>query len=246
MIGYLLQGINAYNNKDYKASVIPASLFFQSDEVGFISDKDETDFKSLPFDLLVNESHTLEFKISDHAVENGVTISDHVQPRLRSVDITGIFTCHSINKNFYVDNGKVKESDSVELVDVKKSSKSITNTAIERFEQLQKLAQKRAKVRLVTYLEVYDEMIIERISASRGADDGEAIKFTCTLRQIKTAQIESRTLNAVWEPPEPQKMDKPEKKAMSKKKTKGKQSGQQIDPKEIAKKLEELKRQKVF
>lgn len=247
--GYLQQALNKDRNKDIRPGILPASIFFQKDGFGFIP-KNDGDFDAISFDLLVDESHALEFDVTDHAVENGSVISDHIQERLRSVEVTGLFTNHSISKSAFVSEGKLKSKDSVQIVDVD-SARGQTiegqpNVCLDKWKALQQLARRKKKVRLVTSLEVYDEMVFESLSTVRGPEDGDAIKFRIRLREIKTAKVEKNTITGVWEPPQPAKMEKPEQKAVSKKKKNGKKSGKEVDPKAEAQKLQNLKNAKVY
>lgn len=248
-IGYLNQALNYDRNKNIKPGVLPASIFFQKDGFGLIP-KQEGDFDALAFDLLIDESHMLEFDVSDHAVENGAVISDHIQRRLMSIEVIGLFTNHSISRNAYVSDGKIKEKDSIELVDVESAKgqpvEGRPNECLEKWKALNQLAKQKSKVRLVTSLEVYDEMIIESLSTRRGPEDGDSIKFSLRLREIRTAKVEKKSITGVWEPPQPKKLEKPQQKAISKKKKKGKKAGKEVDVKAEANKLESLKNANLY
>lgn len=223
-----------------KSGVISASIFYQKDPFGLIPEN-EGDFDAIPFDLLIDESHVLDFDISDHAVENGAVVSDHVQQRLRSIEVSGMFTNHPLNKK-----KRPEEGDKITLQNGAVASNGKSNASLAMWDRLLKLAKQKKKVRLVTSLEIYDEMIIESVSASRGPEDGESIKFSLRLRELKTAKVEKRIVNGVYEPPQPPKLDKPQKKAVSAKKKKGKKSAKEIDPKAAAQKFENAKSARTY
>lgn len=218
MIGLVNQVLAAYSRYKNPPRVIPASLFMRNERFGI---------SNIPFDLLVDESHDIEFSITDHAVENGTTISDHIQPELRKVRISGLFTNHSINGAgaFVTEdkelNGRTWKESRVEI----EGAEAITNTALERWEALVKCANARQKVRVITALEVYEEMVIETLHADRGPDDGEAIKFDLTLREIRTAEFQSENAGGEWDPPEPSSQGTDAEQAMSKKANAGNVSG---------------------
>lgn len=217
MIGYMQQ-IAASMTEKPKPHVIQSSLFFQNENFGI---------SGLDFDLLIDESHSIEFDIADHAVENGSTISDHVTERLRSVQVTGMFTNHPVNKgeNFYVgEDGKTIEDEPDEINIEGIGEATINVSRDQKLEKLKELARRRNPVRLVTSMEVYEQMVIESISFDRGPDDGEAVKFTMKLREVRTARTQSVQVDGVWNPPEPPKQETAPQRKMSKNRKKGKVS----------------------
>lgn len=227
MLGIINYATAAYSRYKNPPRVIPASLFTRNENFGL---------ENLPFDLLIDESHELEFDISDHAVENGATISDHIQERLRTVRVTGMFTNHSINGAgaFVTSDGKLNGRKWKESRVNIENAQAISNTALERWEKLLKIARARKKVRIITSLEIYEEMAIESVTADRGPDDGEAIKFKLTLREIRTADFQSENVNGEWDPPQPSTQAKAEEQAMSKLANSGNVSGDATETAEEA------------
>lgn len=201
MITLPFQGlIDKFTGSSFSPKVIQTSLFFRDDDFGI---------GELPFDLLIDESHSLDFDIADHAVENGSSISDHVQEKLRSVQVTGLFTNHPIGRR---ESGYVSTVDKDGFVEMNREPDkvningrdAVTNVALDqRLDELKKIARERKPVRLVTSLEVYEEMVIESLSYDRGPDDGESIKFTAKLREVKTAKVSIVRRDGVWNPPAP-------------------------------------------
>lgn len=195
MITFPYQGlIDKFTGEDMPPKVVQSSLFFRDEGFGL----DE-----LKFDLLIDESHSLDFDIPEHAVENGSSISDHVCERLRQVQITGLFTNHPIGgkKSGYVnEDGTVNEEPDEVSVD---GAEGRGNIALANFEKLKEIARRRKPVRFVTSLEVYEEMVFESIPYSRGPDDGESIKFTAKLREVRTAKVSTVRRDGVWNPPAP-------------------------------------------
>lgn len=217
MIGYMQQ-IAASMTEKPKPHVIQSSLFFQDEKFGL---------SELPFNLLIDESHSIEFDICDHAVENGSTISDHVQERLRSVMVTGMFTNHPVNSDnqFYVDSDGKTVIEEPDEIDIEGVGQATLNTARDKnLEKLKELARLRNPVRLVTALEVYESMIIESVNYDRGPDDGESVKFSMKLREVRTARTQSVQVDGVWNPPEPPKQETAPQRKMSKNRKKGKVS----------------------
>lgn len=195
MITFPYQGlIDRFTREDMPPKVMQSSLFFRDEGFGL---------EELKFDLLIDESHSLDFDIPEHAVENGSSISDYVCERLRTVQITGLFTNHPIGgkKSGYVnEDGTVNEEPDEVSVD---GAEGRGNIALANFEKLKEIARRRKPVRLVTSLEVYEEMVFESIPYSRGPEDGESIKFTAKLREVRTAKVSNVRRDGVWNPPAP-------------------------------------------
>ena len=199
--------------------VVQTSLFFRDHEFGL---------SMLPFDLLVDESHTIEFDVTEHAVENGSDISDHISEKLRNVSVTGLFSNHSIKdrKSGYVaDNGEISEEPDEINVDGVAGSE---NSSYTRLKKLLEIARERKPVTLYTALEDFEleniSMVIEHIDYDRGPSDGESIKFVMKLREIRKAKIVTKKVESVWNPPDPPKLDTPAQKKTDSKKKKGKTS----------------------
>lgn len=221
--GVINQAVDFYNReKVYRPRTVQTSLFFRDERFGI---------GSVSFDLLIDESHSLEFDISDHAVENGSTISDHVQERLRSVQVTGLFTNHPIGDKTsgYVTkenpDGTVEVNRRPDRVEVDGMEANFNVALEQQLKALKLLARDRKPVRLVTSLEVYEEMVIESLSFDRGPDDGESIKFTARLREVRTAKVKTTYRDGVWNPPEPKTQETEEGKKMAENEKDGKVTG---------------------
>lgn len=218
MIGWIQQ--NEIDNSRPTPRVVQSSLFFRDHEFGL---------SQLPFDMLIDESHSVEFDITDHAVENGSSIADHVTERLRSVIVKGIFSNHSIKgarSGFVSENDEVnKETDVVSI----EGREAIPNSSFERLNALKEIARNRNPVNLYTALEDFElsdiSMVIESLQYDRGPADGESVQFTLKLREVRRARLQKAYVDGAWEPPEPKSVETPSGKKMSKKKSKGKKQG---------------------
>lgn len=217
MIGWIEQAVDLFKEKP-APRVVQSSLFYSDREFG-LSD--------LPFDMLIDESHFIDFDVTEHAVENGASVADHITKRLRKVSITGFFTNHPIKgkTSGWVEDGKIQdEPDEIEI----EGLSAIENDAKTNLKKLVSIADKKEPVTLYTSLEDFElqnkTMVIGTVSYDRGPDDGESIKFKMTLREIRRASLESVYVNGAWNPPDPPETKKPAQKKMSKKKKKGKKS----------------------
>lgn len=199
MIGYVNQLVDYYTGKKKAAQSVPASLFFRKGE-------ENMGIVGLPFDLFISEKHKLSFKVGDHPLQNGSTISDHVHQELQEVTIEGMFS------NFSMNGWNRKKAQPIEFAENyaetdyfdAESKPAVPNTALENLEKLRDLAKKKEPVRLVCSLDVYPKMIITDISYDRDEKSGSSVRFTVSLREIITVDLK-RTVSSFDYPYNPKK-----------------------------------------
>jgi len=155
----------------HRALPLTASLFARTD----------MGIENFPFDLYIDESHGLDFKISEHPLQDGAVITDHVTQQLRQCKITGMFTNHSVRRN----RGNTETISIAGYED----AQPLENVARQKYTDLEDLAKRREPVRLVTSLIAYPKMLIKSIKTRRDDKSGESIKFTMTLTEFKTVQL---------------------------------------------------------
>lgn len=165
----------------HRALPLTASLFARTD----------MGIENFPFDLFIDESHGLDFKISEHPLQDGAVITDHVTQQLRQCKITGMFTNHSVRRN-------IGNTETISIAGYE-DAKPIENVARRKYIALEELAKLRQPVRLVTSLIAYPRMLIKSIKTSRNEKDGESIKFTMTLTEFKTVQLFNVSSDFVYE-----------------------------------------------
>lgn len=182
------------NDFEVKPQKVPASLFSR-DEGYSVSGVDG--LKSIKFDLLVDESHTLEFEASDHPIENGAVITDHVTQKLRTCTITAMFTNTPDETEIEGEDVSTYQNGSAE------EGLPLTHNRSrdDLFAEIERLAMQRKPVRLVTALKVYPEMIILSVPVKRTSEDGESVKFQMTLREFKTANLKKTLAFGKFNPP---------------------------------------------
>ena len=229
--GIVNQVVDFYQReKVYRPRVVQTSLFFRDKAFGL---------EELPFDMLIDESHSIEFDIAEHAVENGSSVSDHIRERLRSVQVTGFFTNHPVGgkQSGYVggedDEGNAIVRWSVDPVSINGVEAKGNVALTTKFEKLKEIARERKRVRLVTALEVYDEMVIESVKYDRGPQDGESIKFVMKLREVRTAEVKTSYREGVKPAPPPKTQETDAGKKMSENEKDGKVTGSERTTEQI-------------
>ena len=220
MIGAMKQ-LDAYFNpeKPKQAQTVPASLFWREGGFGiFVSAKNAVTedsvtgmddlaasanglsknrmsaYKAMPFDLFISEKNSLKFRVSEHPLQDGSTITDHIHREMREVTVEGLFTNHHMKKNV---SHEVKFRDQYGTRD---EFQSFYNTALANFNKLKRLANERKTVRLVCALEIYPKMVITGIDYDRDSKSGSAIRFTMTLRELRTASLKAFKSDYAYQP----------------------------------------------
>ena len=196
MIGYIEKAVDYFqDNRPKKAQSVPASLFWREEGLGIHHGDSKLTY--MPFNLFISEKHSLKFRVSDHPLQDGSTISEHVHQEMREVNIEGMFTNHPMRKLDEVN--EVKFKDEYATSDVKPT---VSNTALANFEKLKLLAKQRKPVRLVCSLEIYPKMVITGIDYDRDSKSGSSIRFTMTLRELKTVSLKATTGTYNFQPEE--------------------------------------------
>ena len=176
------------------ANTVPVSLFYRlfnkPNAVG-----------SVQLDLILSEQHALTSTVSEHPVEEGETVSDHIQQNLRTGSLKGLVS------NFSVQAG---------------GGDGQTNRAMSAWQLFQNLWKARALVTIVTTLEVYDNVAVTSVTTGRDGTSGDALEFSVDFRQIKRADLKEATVTAVASP---KAMDTPQRKKSAVKAKKGRETG---------------------
>lgn len=196
MIGYIEKAVDYFqDNRPKKAQSVPASLFWREEGLGIHHGDSKLTY--MPFNLFISEKHSLKFRVSDHPLQDGSTISDHVHQEMQECTVEGMFTNHPLRKLEEVN--EVKFKDEYAASDVKPT---VSNTALANFEKLKLLAKQRKPVRLVCSLEIYPKMVITGIDYDRDSKSGSSIRFTMTLRELKTVSLKATTGTYNFQPEE--------------------------------------------
>lgn len=113
-------------------------------------------------DCTLDEGHSASARVTDHPVERGAAITDHVQIEPRELRAT-VFT--STTPLFGGIPGEGRERAA--------------------WETLVGISRARRLVTVTTSLESYDSMILYKVEAPRSARDGQSVSVALTFRQIE-------------------------------------------------------------
>lgn len=178
---------------------------------------------SLRFDVVTSENHDSTNIITEHPVEEGADISDHVRPELDRVSIEAYVTNKPLPTN--PDADQMGSFAPVFLPDGSAATvwqpNSFRDRVREMFESLQDAQKNHRIIRLETRMREYDNMVVERVSAPRTVEDGSGASFQLDLKEIRFVQAE--TVDA----PEPAELRGAQRKAVGSKNTEDGENAEQ-------------------
>ena len=166
---------------------VPVSLFYRADgwSVGEIS-----------LDLILTETHSLNAVVTQHPVQDGSTISDHITILPRSG------TMRVLVSNFSLSTAKGDaRADWDEIYDQGEAAqKSIPNRAEEAWKKLKDLVKKRELVKVVTSLEVYEDVALTRVETTRDGDTGDALEIDIDYEQVTKVKLKETKVTVQVQP----------------------------------------------
>lgn len=220
--------------------MLPASLFYRVDGY-FVG--------SIKFDLEISENHSIEAQVSEHPIEDGSVVSDHVRILPRKGSIVGLVTNHPLVSpstplpaefvekvtrighpgwlqslaNQYTTEEPLTAKD---FESIPRLTPGENNRARNTWELFKELVSNRQPVTIMTGVEKYADVIVTKVSTSREASTGDALRFSVEFQEIKFVTLTEIAITAATKAPLP---SVPVAKA-SKGKTGGKQSSTQKVP----------------
>lgn len=138
-------------------------------------------------DAFVNESHSFSAELSEHSVESGEAIVDHVRNMPLSLNLNGIIS----NTPMSLIGLTVYNSAQRFL---KKDSNNFVELALKKIEDI---FAKREPITIATSLKTYSNMVLESLTVERGGGFNGSLSFNCTAKQI---QIANQELISITEP----------------------------------------------
>lgn len=132
---------------------------------------------SLTLDAAVSEEHSSEVAVTDHPVEQGIDISDNKRRLPRRLRIVGVVS-----------------NTPIELLG---GGLAAGNRDLAAWEVLKALQAGAELITVVTTLETYEDMVIEKLSVPRDAARGNSLHVTIELRELR--QVSSETVAAPTE-----------------------------------------------
>jgi len=164
-----------------------------------------TTIGSISLDASINETHHSSALITDHPVEVGVNITDHVVVQPDTLEIHGIISNTSLLFPAALPGVALVQSIGNLITGVSNDHAQTSYLA------LKDLVSGNALVTIVTTLRQYENMLLEDLSVDRNAQYADAIKFTVRAKEVRIISTSSTPLAAQVKP---QKITKAAKKGL--------------------------------
>lgn len=134
-------------------------------------------------DASLRETHTGTATVTEHPVEEGANIADHVRPEPRKLSMDGVISNTPINRT---QRTRVVEQFGTEFVtstleDQRQGAAGYAESAYARLEEMR---QSRTAFTVVTQIKTYVDMVFESLVIPRDSKTGDALGFQATLKEI--------------------------------------------------------------
>lgn len=183
--------------------------------------------EAIAFDATLREVHSAGATVTEHAVERGANVADHVKPSVRKatfecfvsdspveVPVTQMFGVSGSVQSVSLDGGTLPElaraASRATAAEYERRSVKATASVLqfdgdfarrERvYEQLERLRASATILSATTILAQLDDVVISNLSAPVAAEDGDGITFTLELTAVRFAETQ---LVEVPDPEEP-------------------------------------------
>lgn len=166
---------------------VPVSLFYRADgwSVGEIS-----------LDLILTETHSLNAAVTQHPVQDGSTISDHITILPRSGTMRVLVSNFSLSTA----EGDAQAAWDEIYAQGEAAQKTLPNRAADAWEKLKDLVKRRELVKIVTALEVYEDMALTRVETVRDGDTGDALEIDIDYEQVTKVKLRETRVTAQMQP----------------------------------------------
>ena len=153
---------------------------------------------SIVFDLLMSEEHSMEAEVSQHPVENGATVSDHIRNLPRKGSLTGFVTNHPLNKTYTLPQSFMEKLAPAGLFQnyaagiagnygIRKPTgptqadfaalQRPANRAANTWDLFKTLMAAKQPVVISTGLEKYRDVVVTKVATRRSSSTGDALEF---------------------------------------------------------------------
>lgn len=123
-------------------------------------------------DAFVREEEAIENEITEHQVERGADIADHVRARPGTITVEGVVS-------------------DTPLGDLAGRRASDVPPSVEALARLRAINRARQPVTIITTLDTYTDMVIESLMIPRDAKTGKALRFTARFKNVRVAEVDT-------------------------------------------------------
>ena len=153
---------------------------------------------SVELDLILDENHSKSAQVTENPLQDGRAISDGIFLELQDGSLTGLVTNHSVKRA--EERAKQLELQDSETLMAEAKNYQLENRAKQAWVDLKAVMDAKQPVKIVTSLEVYDDVAITNISTERNGDSGDALEIKVSFRQILTVSLMENEVTAQVQP----------------------------------------------
>lgn len=129
-------------------------------------------------DASVSETHGLDGTVTEHPVEDGSPVTDHFRMAPRSIQIDAVVTGTPIEAGF---PGATVISSISSLV-------KGDDPVLLAWEEIKRYFEQKVRIDIATSLETYKNMMLVSFAATRNAQTGQTLTFSCSAREMRVVQ----------------------------------------------------------
>lgn len=143
---------------------------------------DEPSQRLLEIDATPRISHTFSAEVTEHPVEEGGNITDHVRQRNFVLSLDGVIVDYPLN------NGREKSTGATVKTYSAVGKAGEKTRSVEASNLFQRLQKEGVLCKVTTSLKIYENMVLKEYTTNKTPDTKGAIRFTLTFQEIKLVQ----------------------------------------------------------
>lgn len=149
----------------------------------------------LAFDVVTLETHAIRNEITEHPVEKGANVTDHVRAEVDSISIEVFVSNSPIKRMDRLHQGdSVGDTSALDLGNNQSASvlqfdNPVDNVA-EMYRALRVLRDTAELVHVITPLWDYADMAVREVSIPRSVAEGDGAKMTIDLKQLRLVEVQ--------------------------------------------------------
>jgi hypothetical protein len=171
---------------------------------------DDGSGRVITFDVIQNELHETVVEVTDHPVEVGINVSDHIRPLPERLTLAAFTTNQPISRNPFTQRGTVTGQrldipqftlptssavlalQNAQNTPLEASVQTLTfaedfDAIRETHEALLELQSNGVLLQIITSLRDYEDMVLERVAAPRSAGDS-GVAFGLDVRKLRVVE----------------------------------------------------------
>lgn len=159
----------------------------------------KTEVGAITIDATITENHRRASQITDHPIETGSNIQDHIFREPRRLDLVGEVTDSPVHSFGLLDGS------AFQLGGVLGDLIGLTERRLEAFEQFEAMHESRELVKIVTGLTVYEDMALIAANFPKNNQTGKRLLFRLSFQEI--VKVTTRTADLPAEQVKPANRD---------------------------------------